>query len=268
MVSFVKSPIKRPALRYYGAKWRLAPWIVANFPPHANYVEPCGGSGAVLIQKPRSDLETFNDLDGSVVNFFKVLRSRADELVRAIRLTPWSRVEFQQSLEPTEDELERARRFWVWCWMGIGGKNSGWRTIRTSESRNGRRWPTDSLNIDHLYLIAERFQRVQIEHIDALKCVEKYDGPSTLIYLDPPYLPDTRERGNRYEHEWTVDQHSQAAATLRACAGLVIISGYATPLYSQLYESDGWQRIDRTAYVNGGVVALNVCGYRPVASKP
>jgi len=82
---------KRPALRYYGGKWKLAPWIISHFPEHQNYVEPCGGAASVLLQKPRSPLETYNDLDGNVVNFFRVLRDQPDELIRKIRLTPWAR---------------------------------------------------------------------------------------------------------------------------------------------------------------------------------
>ena len=90
--------IKRPALRYYGGKWNLAPWIISFFPPHKNYVEPCGGAASVLLQKPRSPLETYNDFDGNVVNFFRVLRDRPDELIRKIRLTPWARAEYELSL--------------------------------------------------------------------------------------------------------------------------------------------------------------------------
>lgn len=92
--------IKRPALRYYGGKWKLAPWIISHFPAHKNYVEPCGGAASVLLQKPRSPLETYNDLDGNVVNFFRVLRDRPDELIRKIRLTPWARAEYELSLQP------------------------------------------------------------------------------------------------------------------------------------------------------------------------
>ena len=97
---------KRPALRYYGGKWNLAPWIISHFPPHKNYVEPCGGAASVLLQKPRSPLETYNDLDGNVVNFFRVLRDKPEELIRQIELTPWSRDEFEICRNPSTEPLE------------------------------------------------------------------------------------------------------------------------------------------------------------------
>jgi len=243
---------KRPALRYYGGKWRLAPWIISFFPPHQNYVEPCGGAASVLLQKPRSPLETYNDLDGNVVNFFRVLRDRLDELIRKIRLTPWARVGYELSLEPCEDEIERARRFFSWCWMGIGGKWGGWRTITDISSRNGVDWPQDLLNISHLSLVAERFQAVQIEHDDYDVIVRRYDNPAALHYLDPPYVPDERERQGRYIFDWSVAQHAQAATLLRQCQGYVVISGYACPLYTELYEAHGWQRFDKEAQTSGG----------------
>lgn len=242
----------RPALRYYGGKWNLAPWIISHFPPHKNYVEPCGGAASVLLQKPRSPLETYNDLDGNVVKFFRVLREQPDELLRQIRLTPWARAEYELSLEPCEGDLEAARRTWVWCWMAIGGKWSGWRAIVDVTTRHGETWPSDNLNIDHLLSVADRFQNVQIEQIDMLDCISRYDNCDALIYFDPPYVVSTRERGGRYENEIGNSQHGQAATLLRNCAGMVIVSGYASPLYADLYEAHGWQRRDREAQTNSG----------------
>jgi DNA adenine methylase len=244
--------ISRPALRYYGGKWKLAPWIISHFPPHKNYVEPCGGAGSVLLQKSRSPLETYNDIDGNVVNFFRVLRDQPEELLSKIRLTPWAREEYETSLDTTDDLIEQARRFWVWCWMGIGGKWGGWRTITDTSSRNGGEWPSDHISIDHLLAVSDRFQSVQIEHLDAFILIQKYDNPNALIYLDPPYVSDERERPGRYEYEWTVDQHRDAAELLRECKGAVIVSGYACPLYTELYQYHGWTRVDRVADTNAG----------------
>lgn len=103
----------RPPLRYHGSKWKLASWVVRHFPPHRVYLEPFGGGASILLNKPRSELETYNDLDDQVVNFFRVLRERPAELVRALELTPWSRAEYELSHDPTEDALEAARRFFV-----------------------------------------------------------------------------------------------------------------------------------------------------------
>jgi len=243
---------RRPALRYYGGKWKLAPWIISHFPPHQNYVEPCGGAASVLLQKPRSPLETYNDLDGNVVNFFRVLRDQPDELIRKIRLTPWARAEYELSLEPCEDVVERARRFWVWCWMGIGGIGSGWRCITDTSTRNGTKWPRDNINIGHLLTVSARFVGVQIESGDWRNIVTRYDNEWALFYLDPPYVPAERERAGRYHFEWTAEQHDAGADLLRQCTGYVIVSGYACDLYRDLYEAHGWKRVDKEAQTNSG----------------
>lgn len=116
---------RRPALRYYGGKWRLSPWIISHFPSHECYVEPFGGGASVLLNKPRSPLEIYNDLNGQVVNFFAVLREQSDKLIRAIELTPWARAEYELSQEivvPNNgNRVEAARRFYISCWMGFGG---------------------------------------------------------------------------------------------------------------------------------------------------
>lgn len=244
--------ITRPALRYYGGKWRMAHWVIAHFPAHKNYVEPCGGSAAVLLQKRRSDLETFNDLDGRIVNFFRVLRSRPDDLVREIKLTPWARAEYALSLEPTDDPLESARRTWVACWMSIGGKGGGWRVITDVSSRHGSTWPGDNLKLDHLLEVAARFAKVQIENTGALDCIARYSNRDALIYFDPPYPVATRERAGRYECDMTDAEHVAAAELLRQSPAHVVVSGYACPLYTELYERHGWKRQDRPSATNSG----------------
>jgi len=103
--------ITRPALKYYGGKWILADWIISFFPDHINYVEPCGGAASVLLRKSLSPLETYNDINGRVVNFFKVLRDQPEALVAKIKLTPWSRTEQRLARELSEDPIEDARRF-------------------------------------------------------------------------------------------------------------------------------------------------------------
>lgn len=251
---------KRPALRYYGGKWNLAPWIISHFPPHKNYVEPCGGAASVLLQKPRSPLETYNDLDGNVVNFFRVLRDNPDELIRKIRLTPWARAEYDICFWSggEGDAIEKARRFFMAQWMGI---NSG-----TERSTSTYGWRSQSQRLDDrvqrdisliqsdaLYELAGRFRFVQIENSDALVVIQKYDHPDALIYFDPPYVEETRNKKDWYAIDWNdKDLHIEAAALLRQCAGYVIVSGYACPLYAELYEAHGWTRRDREAQTNSG----------------
>ena len=243
---------RRPALRYYGGKWNLAPWIISHFPEHQNYVEPCGGAASVLLQKPRSPLETYNDLDGNVVNFFRVLRDSPNELIRKIRLTPWARAEYELSLEPCEDDVEQARRFYVALHLGIPG------SMRTTAGQlrfavDYTRCPyTPILYRETIEFVVARFIGVQIDQRDVCECVSKYDHPSALFYVDPPYVGSERSNPNVYFEEWDDADHTRAAALLRTCQGYVVVSGYACGLYTKLYEAHGWQRFDKEAQTNSG----------------
>lgn len=250
---------KRPALRYYGGKWKLAPWIISHFPAHKNYVEPCGGAASVLLQKPRSPLETYNDMDGNVVNFFRVLRDKPDELIRKIKLTPWARAEYELSLTLEGDDVERARRFFSKQWMCLNGGNS-----ESANRLNAWKFQTDvdsrfvmpaceKLQIQQgLSGIADRFNGVQIDNRPADDVIRRFDGSETLFYFDPPYVSDERSAKNHYSYEWADGQHAAAAELLRTCAGYVVVSGYACPLYADLYERHGWQRVDTMAQTNSG----------------
>lgn len=122
--------IERPALRGYGSKWKKAPWIISFFPEHVNYLDVCGLTASVLLQKSISPLETFNDIDGRVVGFFEVLRDKPNELIDLIRLTPWSRVEFEEAQNLTGDPVEDARRFWVLCWQSVSKPGGSWRKMK------------------------------------------------------------------------------------------------------------------------------------------
>jgi DNA adenine methylase len=241
---------RRPALRYYGGKWNLAPWIISRFPEHKTYVEPCGGAASVLLQKPRSPQETYNDLDGNVVNFFRVLRDRPDELIRKIKLTPWARAEYELSLTIDGDDVERARRFFVVSWMSIGQSL----TCTPGQFRSCAQYYAIPMELqsDALDVVADRFRGVQIESMPYAYVIGRYDNADALIYFDPPYVTSTRTNGNVYLHEWTDSDHATAADLLRTCAGYVVVSGYACPLYADLYERHGWQRADIDATTNGG----------------
>lgn len=247
----------RPALRYYGGKWNLAPWIISHFPPHKNYVEPCAGACSVLLQKPRSRLETINDLDGNVVNFFQVLRDRPEDLMRKIRLTPWAREEYEVCRSGTDDPLETARRFFCSSWMAISAmpfdKSTGMRTV----SDSGQCYSllnigfTDA-SLAHIESVAARLAGVQIENVDYRQCIDRYDNLDSLIFFDPPYVKQTRTVQSMYVFEWSDEQHAEAARLLRQRSGYVVVSGYACPLYTELYESHGWHRVDKESQTNSG----------------
>lgn len=237
--------ITRPALRYYGGKWRIAPWIISHFPDHFVYVEPFGGAGSVLLRKEPSASEVLNDIDGNVVNYFRVLRERTSELKRAIEFTPFSRAEVYASCEPSDDPLEAARRFHVRAWQTQHGAphmgRNGWRFGRRGGSV--KRAAVDDWNdLDRLPAIAKRLKSVQIERDDALKVIPRFDSDGTLFYVDPPYVFSTRHdrwARNGYEHEMEDGQHEQLAEVLSKIKGMALLSGYPSNLYKRLYR--GWK---------------------------
>jgi len=253
--------INRPALRYFGGKWRLAKWIMSFFPEHFCYAEPFTGGASVLLQKERVEHEVINDLDGNVVNFFRVLRERPDELIRAIELTPFARDEYRLSIQVAENELERARRFYVRCWQSIGSnadKNGGWRFQR---SDNGYSVAKQFTQTDYLWGIVERLRGVQIESDDAIKIIRRYDAPETLFYIDPPYLPETREYSGRYRLEVMPDYHCQLAQVLNTIEGMAIVSGYPSGLYDELFT--GWRAERKEVKTNGEAKGLETLWLSP-----
>jgi DNA adenine methylase len=245
--------LRRPALRYFGSKSQIAPWIISHFPRHTSYCEPFGGGANVLLQKPRSPIETYNDLDGQVVNFFRVLRDQPDELIRRLELTPYARAELELALEPTDDPLEAARRFFVSCWMTIGGWSEGqtknsWRYIKSPNGRS--KSPAAYWRMDHLWVVAERLMGVQIECRDGLYIAAHMDTPETLTYLDPPYLMETRSGSHRYIYEFSEEDHVRLAEVAKSLEGYCVISGYPSELYADLYELEGWVRVETQVRIN------------------
>lgn len=249
---------KRPALRYHGSKWRIAKWIIGYFPPHECYVEPFGGGAAILLRKPRSWLEIYNDKDNQVVNFFRVLREQSDALIGAIEFTPFAKAEWELSFLNDPDPVEQARRFYVRAYMSIAGPtaqwSTGWRRQKVITKQNGKKRMTPAaisfMKVDHLYEITERLKGVQIECDDALAVIQRYDSPETLFYLDPPYPSSTRGRWKRhgYTHEMTDGQHGELSTVLHNIEGMAVISGYRCGLYDNLYAD--WQRVDKRVRTN------------------
>lgn len=242
----------RPALRC--DKWRLAEWVLAHFPQHATYVEPFGGSADVLLQKPLSTVEVYNDQDGEVVNFFSVLREHADRLVRAIKMTPYARAELERAFEPTEDALERARRFYVRTWQQeirpVSQRQPAWHYERAP--LYGRPVIEDWNETDRLYEVAFRLKQVQIECDSCEAVIARYDERDTLFYVDPPYVQDPLPgEGTR-----TTFDHVKLAEQLRTIRGMAIISGRPSELYDAIYQD--WrcvQCLSRT----GGVTSATEC---------
>lgn len=236
----------KPPFTFYGGKTKLGPTIAAALPPHRHYVEPFAGSLAVLLAKQPSLMETVNDLDHAIVNFWRVLRARPRDLARACALTPHSRIEFESAANvDAGDELEQARRLWVRLTQGRSGrlKRAGWRHY-VSPSSVSTAFPSylDGY-VERMAAAAERLHNVTLECRPALEIIDRYGAhEDVLLYVDPPYLGSTRANDRSYRHElMTDDEHRALAAALRSCKAAVVLSGYASDLYDgELYPD--WHR--------------------------
>jgi DNA adenine methylase len=265
----------RPLLRWHGGKWLLAPWIISHFPPHQVYVEPFGGAASVLLRKPRSYAEVYNDLDAEAVNLFRVLRrpKLAARLVAALELTPFSRLEFNGAYRLVKDPVERSRRLITRSFQGFGsdGATGDYRTgFRSNSNRSGSTPAADWRNYpDALAAIVDRLQGVVVECRDAVDVMLAHDGPDTLHYLDPPYQLELRSRTNRrrgggtYRHELTREQHAELLRVVCGLAGMVVVSGYPDDLYDQMLA--GWSRRERVALADGAAPRTEAIWINPAA---
>lgn len=242
----------KPPAPYFGGKTRIAPWVISLMSPHTRYIEPFMGTCSVLLAKPAAKFEIVNDRDADLVTFFRVLRDRPDELERACRLTPYARDEFMLCRNPAEDldELEQARRWWARVVQGFNNAPGKWTNGWSISPRRGSPEPISAVGlVERFEAVAERFRTVAIENCDAVDVITRFDDTDAVIYCDPPYLGSTRsgrERRNKntdYLHDMTKDQdHRDLAEVLGNVQGHVLLSGYESPLYDELY--DGWWRAE------------------------
>lgn len=249
----------RPVLRWHGGKWKLAPWIIQHFPKHRVYVEPFGGAASVLFRKPRSYGEVYNDLDGDVVNLFRVLRDPdcAAELERRLRLTPFARTEHADAYTVATDPIERARQLVILSLMGFGsnGHNRQRKTgFRSNSNRSGTTPAHDWANYpDRLGDIVSRIRGVVIESRPALDVMRQHDSAGTLHYVDPPYLPETRSglmhSPSCYAHEMSAEDHTDLLIGIREIVGMVVLSGYPSEIYDDALL--GWLKIECDALADG-----------------
>lgn len=240
-----------PVLRYPGSKHSLARRIVQMMPRHRRYLEPFMGSAAVLLAKPRSRDEIVNDRDDDIVNLFRILRDDAlrAELVEAVELTPYAEAELKVlggAATPTDDAVERARRFLVRSWFDIAGLRphghaSSMRVPgpKTPQHRPASVW--DKLP-ERISCAGRRLAGVEVLSRDAISLIESQNDPRVLIYADPPYLHSTRQSKSYYRHEMTDCDHERLLYALRRHPGPVLLSGYDSALYRSELESTGWRR--------------------------
>lgn len=234
-------------LKYPGSKWRIADEIVKRIPEHHSYLEPFFGSGAVFFNKEPSDIETINDLDNEIPNLFKCIRDDPEKLAARVTLTPYSRYEYENAYGGgvPADEYDQAMQFLIRCWQGYGYRVNGkvgWKNdVQGRESMYAlRSW----YNLpDNILKVAERLRCVQIENQPALKLIRRFNHPNVFMYVDPPYLMDTRLCSRKqYKHEMTQEDHIELLEELAQSQAKVIISGYESELYDEILK--GWNKAE------------------------
>lgn len=268
--------IERPALRYHGGKFRLAPFVLSFFPKHAMYIEPFGGGASILMLKDQCRAEIYNDLDSQVVNYFRVLQDpfKSAALQARLRLTPYAREVFHSAYEEPKDDQDAAYKLVIKSFMGHGsdsatrGCRSGFRCKRP----DGRALPSvDFMGwVEHMPQLTQRLRHVVIENLDALDLIKRSDAPGHLFYVDPPYVHSTRtalegRSSHGYRHEMTDEDHRALAALLHDVKGMVILSGYSSGLYTELYAD--WKMVSQEHYADGGVLRTEVLWLNPACEQ-
>lgn len=235
--------------KYPGSKWSLADWIISFFPDHHSYLEAFFGSGAILFNKPRSHIETVNDLDGNVVNLFEWIRRDPEKLAHEIYYTPYAREVYEKAFsENPEEPFEKALNFYIRLNMSHGfrtnGKKVGWKN--DVQGRERAYAAQDWVHLpDKILQAAERLRGVQIENRPAIDLIPRFNFENVLIYCDPPYMLNTRH-GKQYRYEMCDKDHEELLSLLLKHKGPVVISGYHTELYDNMLA--GWNRYETTAY--------------------
>lgn len=243
-----------PPMAYCGGKTRLARRIAGTFVPHDHYVEPYAGSLAVLLAKEPSKIETANDLDGDIMTFWRVLRDQPTELARLCALTPHSRAEHQAAYEVIgTSDLERARRVWVLLTQGRGGRltRTGWRQVNNPSDIGKSMAGYLRAYVNRMEAAAQRLRNVSLECRPALELISAYGKhEGVLLYVDPPYLGETRNSSG-YRHEMLRPaEHEDLASALNECKSAVVLSGYRSPLYDDLFA--GWHCLPLAAATTQG----------------
>lgn len=247
----------RALLRYFGGKWAIAPWVMSHLPPHRVYVEPFGGAASILLRKPRSKIEVYNDLDEEIVGIFRVVQdpAKCQELIRRLRRTPYARREFELAFQASADPVIRAQRAITRAYQAFHHEalfNMRKNTFADARHRTGghskaHEWMTYPRS---LVAVSRRLQGVIIECRSALDVIRAQDCPDTLFFVDPPYMPSTRSKSG-YRCELDEAGHLALLEQLKAVKGLVVLAGYPSDLYDRVLK--GWKRVERPHYAAGSL---------------
>ena len=246
-------------IKYPGSKWSIANWVINFFPDHHSYLEPFFGSGAVLFNKPRSHIETINDLDGDVVNLFEWVKKDPERLAREIYYTPYARQVYEESFGRIPgNSLYKAVNFLIRSNMSHGHRGSkekvGWKNDVAGRERSYSAKDWTELP-EKIIQAAERLRGVQIECRPAIEVIQRFNHSNVLIYADPPYLLRTRT-GKQYRKEMKDKDHIELLDALRVHRGKVLISGYDSELYSNILQ--GWHREENYCYTQSGSRRMEV----------
>lgn len=247
----------KPAFKYYGGKFYLAPWIIGMFPSHSLYVEPFGGAASVLLNKPRCNHEIYSDLNSGIVCLLTLIRDDLSSLVEKLRkISVTAEVYYSWKAKKPIGDLETAVRCFVLHRMSRSGTGTGFsKSCRTYRGlpENEAAWDT---GIKNLPLVSERLQGIEILSCDALDLIQEHDGPDSLFYLDPPYVTQTRSMAEIYQVEMDEALHERLSEIVRGCSGKVIISGYGSALYDRLYMD--WNKEVKDQYLHSSQSAKKV----------
>jgi DNA adenine methylase len=230
---------KLHAFSYIGGKYFLIPLLIAMIPAHVCYVEMFGGSGSFLLNKPVSEIEIYNDINSSVVNFFRVVRTQPKKLVKLLSSTPYARDEFavcKRNHELVSTDLEKARMFYVKAQQSFSGRGNDWGISVTNNHAK-----VFSNKSNRLLDISARLKHVAIENRD-FKFIFKHHlkNNDCFGYLDPPYVHSTRTTKNDYTYEMTDADHIELLELANQSPAKLLISGYDNPLYRKYLK--GWHK--------------------------
>ena len=241
--------------QWAGGKGNLVTWIVQYVPAGQIYVEPFAGAASVLWHLPSTfPVEVLNDLDGDIVNLYRVLQDKGkfEELAHRLIFTPYARAEFARALQivkaPNATDIDRAWAFFVKQNQGFGGiaqTEGEWgravTLIRNDMASTTSNWRS---RLKLLSFWHERLSKVQIDCIDGIECIKYWDTPETMFYIDPPYVPDTRKDRRLYKNEPDAGYHERLLETILAAKGKVLLSCYDHPVYAPLAKA-GWRKLTR-----------------------
>lgn len=239
--------VLRPPVKWHGGKYYLAQRIISLFPAHRIYLEPFGGAASVLLNKHPVEVEAYNDLDLRITRLFRVLQTQGREFVERLQFVPYSQYEFESAAcyPPNTSDLEKAICDFIRWRQSFGGRGKSW-SYTTKRARGGMAGDVNAwwTSIEQLPEIIERLRRVEILYQPAVDAIRRFDNPDALLYCDPPYLHETRAAHSRdvYGIEMTADQHYELGQILNRCHSRIVISGYPSALYEDMFKS--WRRIE------------------------